>query len=46
MVVATLPGGAPDILGRVLAAQLSERLGQQVKATPKLKRLLAKLCAR
>jgi len=30
MVVATLPGGAPDILGRILAARLSELLGQQV----------------
>jgi tripartite-type tricarboxylate transporter receptor subunit TctC len=30
MVVATLPGGAPDILGRVLAARMSELLGQQL----------------
>ena len=30
MIVASAPGGAPDILGRAIAQKMSDALGQQV----------------
>ena len=30
MIVASAPGGAPDILGRAIAQKMSDSLGQQV----------------